>query len=357
MKDAGGFEGNAQTLRILSKLEKKGEPITPSSAPHSFDERLGLNLTHRSLAAVLKYDNIIPIENIERTHPDSICKGYYASEKNLVERLKKSVIGKSKYNGPFKTIECQIMDLADDIAYSTYDLEDALKAEFVSPMEILADTSNRDLMERIAKKVEQNVGTSFGETEAVYALLSLFIPAEFFEYDLIEKAIAGSEPPRHVAIAGAIMAITAFDTSKMFSKNGYHRNRLTTTLVDGFIQGIECKWDPVAPAFSKVHFSKEILPQVETLKHYTYEKLIASPRMKVAEFRGYEIVSELFKTLHSKGASLLPDDFKEWHNATPNEVEKKRVICDFIAGMTDRYAIEFYGRLHSESPQTIFKPL
>ncbi|MGA9726232.1 MAG: hypothetical protein WBE80_09245 [Methylocella sp.] len=40
-----------------------------------------------------------------------------------------------------------------------------------------------------------------------------------------------------------------------------------------------------------------------------------------------------------------------------NDAAKKRVVCDFIAGMTDRYAVEFYSRIFSDSPQSIFKPL
>jgi dGTPase len=54
-------------------------------------------------------------------------KGYYDVERDLVREIKAKVA--PSHNGPFKTIECSIMDLADDIAYSTYDLEDAFKAD------------------------------------------------------------------------------------------------------------------------------------------------------------------------------------------------------------------------------------
>jgi dGTPase len=132
---------------------------------------------------------------------------------------------------------------------------------------------------------------------------------------------------------------------------------LTSELVNKFINGVQFEWNASAPAFSKVYFSADIFPLVETLKNYTYEKLINSSRLKVAEYRGYEIVKELFQALHDGGATLLPFDFKEWYDKAPNTAEQKRVICDFIAGMTDSYAIEFYGRLNSESPQSIFKPI
>ena len=76
MKDRGGFEGNAQSLRILATLSKK----EPQASPE-----VGLNLTHRTLAAILKYDKPIPIV---RKDDEDIVKGYYHSEKKLVKRIK-----------------------------------------------------------------------------------------------------------------------------------------------------------------------------------------------------------------------------------------------------------------------------
>jgi dGTPase len=82
--------------------------------------------------------------------------------------------------------------------------------------------------------------------------------------------------------------------------------------------------------------------------------------VKVSEFRGKEIVREIFRAIHetSNGYKLMPDDFKKMYEELPEcHSYRRRVVVDFIAGMTDRYAIEFYGRLRSENPQTIFKPL
>ena len=82
----------------------------------------------------MKYDKRIPIERDD----SKLVKGYYYSERELVQSIKNSVLGKTgDVCGEFKTIECQIMDLADDIAYSTYDLEDALKAGFVTPLQMI----------------------------------------------------------------------------------------------------------------------------------------------------------------------------------------------------------------------------
>jgi dGTPase len=126
MHHFGGFEGNAQTLRILSRLEKR-QTIQHGSNPDftefsdGVDLRAGLNLCFRSLAGVLKYDNQIPLI----ADGPKLIKGYYSSEEQIVSKIKQAVLGErmeSHSGAPFKVIEMQIMDLADDIAYSTYDL-------------------------------------------------------------------------------------------------------------------------------------------------------------------------------------------------------------------------------------------
>jgi dGTPase len=114
MLDYGGFEGNAQTLRIIAKLEKKFQEEFNGTD----DERFGLNLTYRTLASMIKYDGIIP-SVLPST--DKI-KGLFECDQNVLDSIKTNLgTGSDK----LYTIEAQIMDIADDIAYSTYDLEDA----------------------------------------------------------------------------------------------------------------------------------------------------------------------------------------------------------------------------------------
>lgn len=115
--------------------------------------------------------------------------------------------------------------------------------------------------------------------------------------------------------------------------------------------------NPDNPALSLAELEEATKIKVEILKNFTYESQILSPRLKVAEFRGKEIVREIFWALSSNGGFvLLPSDYQSIYNHFSDESDKMRCICDFIAGMTDKYAIEFYGRLKSENPETIFKP-
>jgi dGTPase len=153
------------------------------------------------------------------------------------------------------------------------------------------------------------------------------------------------------------IARLAYQSSLEVSKSGYLRVEFTSQLVREFIQGVHFVPNEKVPPLSKVELAPKVREKVEVLKRFNYVSLIMSPRLKIAEFRGGEIVQTIFDTLAKKdGHRLLPDDFQRAFERIAED-HRKRVICDFIAGMTDRYALEFYGRLRSENPQTIFKPL
>ncbi len=98
--------------------------------------------------------------------------------------------------------------------------------------------------------------------------------------------------------------------------------------------------------------------KVEVLKNITFEYVIMSPSMQTIEFRGKEIISSIFKALDvdEKSKLLLPEDFRELYECSKGPA-RKRVLCDFIAGMTDRYAWEFYNRIHGSNSGSIFRRL
>jgi dGTPase len=350
MHQKGGFEGNAQTLRILAKVEKREKlpgtsPIGIMTADRS-DGRRGLNLCYRTLAAALKYDREIPYD---RPSNDGLKKGYYSGEADLVARIKRAVTGVAKYPESFKTIECQIMDIADDIAYSTYDLEDSLKAKFLTPFAMFGASGM--LMDAVLERVRKSMGPTYSRARLLKCLFRIF--EDLFDLDEVPDDLetAGEE--------GLAIFIAAFASmADKLMTGGYRRSLFTSDLVGQFISGIEVDPNYEIPALSSVKLKRSVLEKVEVLKHFTYCSLIASPRLKVAEYRGLEIVRELFEVLTDRdgeGERLLPEDVLTLFGEIRNE-DRDRVICDFIAGMTDRYAIEFYGRLKSERPETIFKP-
>lgn len=361
MKCSGGFEGNAQTLRILSKLEKKST-IDGNFSPviDGRDFRCGLNLTYRTLAGILKYDKEIPII---RNRGDKLVKGYYYTEKNIVQRLNENVIGTDFAGGKLKTVECKIMDIADDIAYSTYDMEDAFKAEFLSPLAILS--SDPDFIRKLAKSVSEGLkDIEVSEKEINKILAEIY--GELFDEENIKQNILSVKSSGICDETKLIQAVTSmssteiFDFSKRICVSGYFRTKHTSQLVKKFMSGVAVgKINNQSPALSEICFEPEIRKQVEVLKRYTYNAVIESPRLKIAEFRGYDVVRDIFQTIideKRKGFNLLPEDFRRIYDSLDDVALKKRVVCDFIAGMTDKYAIEFYCRLKSETPQTIFKP-
>jgi dGTPase len=359
MKKFGGFEGNAQTLRILARLEKKVARDKDDQIGISLtgeDDRFGLDLTYRTLAAVLKYDRTIPIE---RAANAEIVKGYYASEKQLVKEIKTKVLGANyrKHIGPdgFNTVECSIMDVADDIAYSTYDLEDAFKAGFLTPLDILAtdETVRKEIARQIKKKYCKPGSTSYASK----------VFAQFDHHEVLKvlyqlfKFILGEGQDKASGTNGRDAAVLdAHETSRNLCSNGYVRTQMTSALVDGFVKGVQVVLNKACPALSSVRLQEDVLKQVEVLKRLTFESVIMSRRLRLVEYRGADIVREMFTAVSGKGGDkLLPDDFREHHARIKTPSGKARVICDFIAGMTDQYALEFYGRLKSFSASTIFK--
>ena len=343
MKEKGGFEGNAQTLRILARLEKKKRPDTPNNL-NGDDSRTGLGLTHRTLAAVLKYDHCI---KRKREKSALLEKGYYYSEKHLVDRIKQSILGSNSNPDEFKTIECQIMDMADDIAYSTYDLEDALKAGFVSPIRMISATSDQTIIGSLQKKANIN------RDKFMEIVMALWVD-RIFDWETLGINLDELKKP------GAMTLLVAHvdRTARNLSDEGDLRTKLTSELVGEYIDGVNVEVNSKIPALSKVTPRPDLQARVEVLKHLTYELVIQSPRLKTVEYRGSRIVEEIFGALtEPDGNLLLPDDYRDFIANNTNESERDRAVCDFIAGMTDRYAVEFYGRLKSESAQTIFKPL
>lgn len=125
--DFGGFEGNAQTLRVLTRLEAK-----------SFNEErsIGLNLTRASLDAAIKYPWSRTVNEIKF--------GYYEDDSEIFNWARLGAVENQK------CFEAQIMDWADDVAYSVHDVEDAIVAKHLN-LKILESKSDRASIIQLAK--------------------------------------------------------------------------------------------------------------------------------------------------------------------------------------------------------------
>lgn len=342
----GGFEGNAQTLRIITRLEKKECP--PQIITEDGDQRVGLNLTARVIASALKYDK--PIPQVRKSHSKGVSKGYYKTESDIVKSVKAHVVG-SEAVKDFKAIECQIMDLADDIAYSTYDMEDAFKAAFLTPYDIMA--ADDSIYEQVVEKLKKDKLT-VSVKECREAVVELFTDT-WSSYASIGKAEKSETDPKIIFLKNSL---ASYRESRKLAQDGYCRTDFTSRLVNMYINGISYSENKEHPVLSSVSFDGKTKLRVNIMKHFAYVCLINSSRLKIAENRSMEIIKKMFQRLsEDDGYRMLPEDCQHLYFLNEDDTWRARVICDFIAGMTDRYALEFYGRLFSENGQTIFKPL
>lgn len=486
MRDFGGFEGNAQTLRILAVLEKRAveesrrKPIEVDEDFKIIDRRRGLNLCYRTLASIMKYDRQINTTDTPNDNNPKVSKGYYECDNEIAELIKRNVTANEKSSvasGQFKTIECSIMDLADDIAYSTYDLEDSFKAGFLSPLELLS--ADDEIVTKVAETVrercecfrcprpaehpepEKDTGVTLkGERPKYLKLKDCQSPDQHGSsessiktkvrelwrdfvfkpmFDQPESAPDSTKPTSMPA--GSNHTMVAYGASTLLSKNGYYRIGLVSELIGYFIRKTRFHFNEVHPYLSEVYLDPQDAIHLEILKNFTYESVIRSPRFRILRNRSREIVRAIFKQLASEnGHEMLPEDirqlystlkkaeenlkkqmnemkeelktveaaeilttaiermltaakdfvqggaaadmkeaastietemkrllsvkhpvFQKLSNAAENlpklKIHQMRIICDFIASMTDRYAFEFHARLNSENAETVFKPL
>ncbi|MCS6927592.1 MAG: dNTP triphosphohydrolase, partial [Candidatus Binatia bacterium] len=286
----GGFEGNAQTFRILTHLERKH---------HAYR---GLNLTYQTLDGVLKYKTSIDAAALA-TAADGPVKGFYAQDRELVEEI-------IRYTGTGwqRSFECQIMDVADDIAYSVHDLEDSLKAGLIT----IADF-RQPPPRRVVEDVNARLAT-FGH----------WVSRDTIQRELASLADRLEEQER----------ISGRAARKMFTRDLIHEFASTVTL------------DPEG----RVDVALPSRVRIEILKAFEAFKVIHNPRVTTLSHKGKEVLRRLFEVLDQGRDSigLFPEDYGEEYERAlrdGDECARKRVVCDFLSGMTDSYAMRFYSRL------------
>ena len=140
--DIEGFEGNAQTLRVLTHLSRKS-----SKYP-------GLNLTNRVLLGVVKYFN---------TFSDNKKKFIYREDFEILNDLV------DKYDLPKRTLDVQIMDLSDEIAYAAHDIEDSLKNRKFTVEEFLEEFKYNVTLKKDYSKEEFESAVDFIENDIIEA--------------------------------------------------------------------------------------------------------------------------------------------------------------------------------------------
>lgn len=286
----GGFEGNGQTLRILTKLEKYME------------RGKGLYPTRRLVLAILKYPCSMKYFKLDdfKTKPP---KSFHDDEKDVVEwalqgfssadrgHLIKSADGK----GADHTLDCSILELADDIAYGIHDIEDIVARGLATESEV--------------KKA-------------------------------ITQAFDGL---KSTDLAG----LTANLVSECLLSDSFKRKQMISRLVNLFVSSVYIKENTLY-SHQLLRFNAR-LPDphaklLKSLKGLAYKLIIRKAEVQQLERRGQRVVKKLFDTLLSDPEKLIPQS--SWQDGCI-ESSKERRVCDYIAGMTDSYAERLYKRLFS----------
>ena len=269
----GGFDHNAQTLRILTRLERRYA---------SFD---GLNLTWETLEGVVKHNGPLTGPNVR--------------EKDRGRPLANAIVEYDRQHGldlgTFAGAEAQVASLADDIAYNNHDIDDGLRAGLFS----IGDLADVPL-----------VGPVFHE---------------------VQKAYPDLERPRLIHEAVRRM-INLMVTDLL----GESRRRLAEARPDS-PEALRAMGRPA------IAFSDEMAANDRALKDFLRVHMYRHWRVNRMTSKARRVVTELFGLFLAE-PECLPDDWRR-SAAEPGSPLTARLVADFIAGMTDRFALEEHRRL------------
>ena len=355
MGEHGGFEGNAQTLRLVAKLENRlGKNVVVKEA---YKNPRGLNLTARTLAAVLKYDERLLIPKTKEENGKKIYKvqkGYYKNEAEIIDFVKKYL--EPEKGEKLKTIECQIMDIADDIAYSAYDLEDTMEADIVLPFDLIS----------LYKKDLTNIKNDIvnGIEKGSIALPSKHITEENILRTLIEPfaTILEDEDTYNFKDQAerTVYVARSYGESILHAKNPLIRRQFLETLIQRNIDAITVKLNKDKPYLSKIQINEHRLMIIECLKKFNFHKVIATKKIQIAQNRSKHILEFIFNALFEdiEKGYLLSDEQNQYldeqiislKDKGEKEIEsaKKRFVCDIIANLSDEEAVRLFKKLNGD---------
>lgn len=304
-REFGGFEGNAQTLRLLTRIE----PKVIGADGRSY----GLNLTRASLDATCKYPWQRLGAKAESGADQSVKFGAYEDDLEVFEWLRQGAPVNRK------AVEAQVMDFADDVAYSVHDFEDAIVSKFID-VRVLADRANdADLLGKIS--------AWNGGATSIAALA-----------EALERLRANH------------YWMTNFDHSP--SGLGNLKN-LTSALIGSLVSRTVDAIIDASPAKSLVRFGALLVIPAEVQAEISVLKGIVSAFLMSHESRRpyYEwqrgLLTELADALlASNGADLDVYSALAWSKAV-DDTQKHRVIVDQIACLTDQSALTWHHRLVS----------
>ncbi|MBM3523352.1 MAG: deoxyguanosinetriphosphate triphosphohydrolase [Alphaproteobacteria bacterium] len=270
MAPFGGFDHNAQTLRILTRLEQR------------YAEFDGLNLTWETLEGVVKHNGPLTGAGATRRRPLPAAILEYAARQDL-------------WLDTWPALEAQLAALADDIAYNSHDIDDGLRAGLFA----VADLEDVPLVGPIVRTVRDRYP------------------------GLVLSRCIGETMRRMIdAMVSDLLAATAqrLEAIAPRSADDVRRGSGATAI-----------------------FSPSMHDSMQGLRSFLHARMYRHERVNRVRVQARSVVQELFRLFMAR-PDRLPS---EWHmRASPaNDLKTARLIADYIAGMTDKFALEEHARL------------
>lgn len=320
MRRSEGFEGNGQSLRLLTRLELQ----TPNH---------GLNLSRRALLGILKYP--LPLSRVRARDlpPDvgrfsqllaSHCsppKCYLDTETEIVKWILEpfSDADRGRFqtfdqpSGPlehaepqYKALDTSILEIADDVAYGTHDVEDGIALGFIT----------RDHWEKASRELDDTWAKSL---------------------------LRGKED----------LASQLFGSP---DENG-NRKLAIGLILNAMVVSVEirARGEFQCPVLDyEARLSEQARRFVDQLRLLTKHYIVQTPSVQALEYRGQQMLMSLFEALDSDPMALLPESYR---TRCQGDRDRQRCVCDYVAGMTDSYAIRMYERLFVPRQGSIFERL
>lgn len=297
----GGFEGNAQTLRLLTRLEAK--------AAHPDGRPAGLNLSRASLDAVCKYPWRAGEGPARRDGTPNPKFGVYWDDAEVFGWLRDGAVPGRR------CLEAQVMDLSDDISYSVHDVEDGIASGRIDPTAIPGD------LDRI---VEATTSWYRGAAspDAVHDALLRLMAQPYWVGEFHRSR-------------GALAALKDM-TSQLIGRFCGDAERATRD-VHGAGRLARYHASLVVPE----HTAAEIL----ALKGVAVTYVMAPRELEPLYLTQRTVLFDLVDALLDKGSSELEAEFVDDFRAAGSEEDRLRVVVDQVASLTDHSAHQWHARL------------
>jgi len=256
MAEHGGFEHNLQSLRVVDALE------------HRYPDHDGLNLSFETREGILKHCSAANARQLEAAEPGGVARRFL--------------------DGTQPSLEAQLANLADEIAYNAHDIDDGVRSGLLRLEQVAQVPLFAQHLATVRAEYPQ-----LAERRALYEAIRRMLSAQI--YDVIDAT-------------GAALAAAAPRSADDARRTG----RL-------------------------VQFSAEMRAQSSALKRFLFANLYRHPQVVDTTAQARQVVRELFAAYLDRPAELRPS-FAE-------RPDRERAVADYIAGMTDRFALREHERL------------